>query len=86
MWVVDSSERHAGGGDQTDDHVVKLGNGNVGDLREKQSLGCSPFFGPLETGVLSENINTTTSIDLTASIDRPFIAGSAELFRRRISQ
>ena len=32
------SQRHVGGGgDQTDPHVVKLGNGNVGDLRDRQS-------------------------------------------------
>jgi hypothetical protein len=38
IWVVDNSQCHdGGGGDQADPHVVKLGNGNVVDLREKQS-------------------------------------------------
>jgi hypothetical protein len=38
IWVVVNSQCHeSGGGDQTDPHVVKLGNGNVGDLREKPS-------------------------------------------------
>ncbi len=49
-------------------------------------LGCSPFFGPLEMGVSSENLNMTISTTLSALIDLLLITGSAELFRRRISQ
>ena len=52
----------------------------------RRSTGCSPFFGPLEMGGLSENLNTTISTNMTAVIDPSLITGSAELFRRRISQ
>jgi L-alanine-DL-glutamate epimerase-like enolase superfamily enzyme len=61
---------------------MKIGTHPDDDL----GLGCCPFFGPLEMGVLSENLNTTISTNVTALIGLPLITGSAELVRRRISQ
>jgi site-specific DNA recombinase len=68
--------------------LVKQVGVDEGEIRivYRVSLACSPFFGPLEMGVLSENLNTTTYTTVTALIDLASIAGSAELVRRRISQ
>ena len=65
-----------------------VGDGrNSGTIKGKcAELGCSPFFGPLEMGGLGENLNTTIFMTVTASINLPLITGSAELFRRCISQ
>src|SRR5271166_3616730 len=49
-------------------------------------LGCSPFLGPLEMGVLSNKLNTSLSTYISTMSCSPLITGSTELVRRRISQ